>query len=134
MRAYSDDLRQRVLHLYDSGKRTREIGRLLDVSESWCRRVKQRRHDPRKVVGGSEPKLDVAAREQVVAWVAERSDRTLAELQALIRERLGIRVCEATVWNVLRELKLTLKKSRSSRASSSGPTSPRHARRSSPRS
>ncbi len=67
MRVYSDDLRQRVIHLYDAGKRTREIGRLLDVSESWCRRVKQLRGQPRKKIGGGDSKLDAAARQQVAA-------------------------------------------------------------------
>jgi len=41
--AYGQALKDRVLRFYDQGKQTKEIAERLDVSPSWCRRVKQDR-------------------------------------------------------------------------------------------
>ena len=109
---YSEDLRARVLRLYDQGWKTRAIARTLGLSESWCRRVKQRRHEPRPKVGGGKPKLDDRARLTLAQWVHQTPDATLEELRQRLADRLGLRVSIGTVWNTLRRLKLTLKKSR----------------------
>lgn len=43
MRAYSPDLRQRILPDCDRGQTTRVVATKYSVSESWVRRLKQRR-------------------------------------------------------------------------------------------
>ena len=110
--AYSTDLRERVLGLYDEGHRTKAVSKRLKVSAAWARRVKQRRHDPPKSVGGSAPKLDRSARERLSSWVGEKPDATLEELRARVREELGVSVSVGCLWNTLRGMKLTFKKSR----------------------
>jgi transposase len=45
MKAYSMDLRKRVLAMCDAGRPTCEVARVLDVSEAWVRRLKQRRQE-----------------------------------------------------------------------------------------
>ena len=110
--AYSADLRERVLALYDEGHKTKKVCERLKVSPAWARRVKQRRHAPPKSVGGSAPKLDEAARGRVSAWVDERPDATLEELRARVRDELGVSVSVGCLWNTLRSMKLTFKKSR----------------------
>lgn len=110
--AYGKALRDRVLILYDEGMRTRVIARQLRVSESWCRRVKQRRHEPARKIGGSAPKLNEAARGQLAAWIEQQPDATLEELRARILAELKIRVSIGALWNTLRRMKLTFKKSR----------------------
>ena len=110
--AYSADLRERVLALYDEGHKTKKVCERLRVSPAWARRVKQRRHDPPKSVGGSAPKLDESARARLSGWVDERPDATLEELRARVREELGVSVSVGCLWNTLRSMRLTFKKSR----------------------
>jgi transposase len=110
--AYSLDLRERVLALYDDGLKTKAVAERLRVSRSWARRVKQRRHEPPRSVGGSEPKLDAAARAKLLAWVRERPDATLEELRRRMAADVGVRVSVGCLWNTLRAVKLTFKKSR----------------------
>ena len=110
--AYSMDLRERVLALYDEGVKTKPISKQLRVSPAWARRVKQRRHEPPKKIGGSSPKLDEAARIKLLSWVEERPDATLEQLRQRVRDHLGITVSIGCLWNTLRRLKLTFKKSR----------------------
>lgn len=110
--AYSDDLRQRVLALYDEGKKTKQVAEQLRVSRPWARRVKQRRDEPPRTVGGSTPKLDRAARQKLLAWVEEKPDATLEELRSRVRRELKVQVSVGCLWNTLRQLRLTFKKSR----------------------
>ena len=61
MDAYSLDLRKRVLKDADAGLGTREVALKYDVSESWVRRLKQRRREsgeiaPRSSRNGVQPK------------------------------------------------------------------------------
>lgn len=110
--AYSTDLRDRVLALYDEGVPTKRVAAQLRVSPAWARRVKQRRGEPPRRVGGSRPKLDAAARGTLASWVDERPDATLAELRTRLAGDLGLAVSIGTVFNALRALRLSYKKSR----------------------
>lgn len=110
--AYSIDLRQRVLDLYDEGLKTKQIAERLRVSRPWARRVKQRRGEPPRRVGGSRPKLDAAARRALGAWVDERPDATLEELRGRVGAELDLDVSVGCLWNTLRAMRLTFKKSR----------------------
>lgn len=127
MKAYSMDLRQRVIGACDAGKPTKEVAETFGVSRSWVRRLKQQRRErgdvlPRKGGGSRGRKID---RERLAALVKEQPDATLAEL----RDRLGVAVTQWSVCKALRELRLSYKKSRCTRPSGSGRTSPRPARR-----
>lgn len=110
--AYSADLRQRVLDLYDEGAKTKQVAERLRVSRPWARRVKQRREQPARAVGGSRPKLDAAARRTLAAWVDERPDATLEEIRSRLCDELALVVSVGCLWNTLRAMKLTFKKSR----------------------
>src|SRR5258707_10083179 len=98
MRPYSQDLRDRVLAAVDEGLTTRVVAARFSVSESWVRRLKQRRAatgetTPRPFGQGRVPfhrRHEAAIR----AAVAERPQRTLAELRA----HLGVRVQLSTLW------------------------------------
>lgn len=110
--AYGIALKKRVLDLYDKGLSTPKIAEQLLVSRSWARRVRQRRNEPPRKISGGKPKLDVAARKQVAAWVAEKPDATLEELRARVKAELNIQVSIGCMWKTLRDMKLTFKKSR----------------------
>src|SRR5512141_1991863 len=121
MRAYSMDLRERVLADCDAGQTTKPVAEKYGVSRTWVRSLKQRRREtgeiaPRKG-GGRKRKID---RVRLAELVRQDPDATLSEL----RERLAIRCALSAIWTVLRELKVTFKKSRCGPRSRIVPTSP----------
>src|SRR5947209_5004482 len=111
MRAYSVDLRQRVLAACDDGMGTAEVAETFAVSQSWVRRVKQRRREagelaPR-VRGRTGPAPILAAHRGRLAELAQAApDLSAAEY----RDRLGVAAAPVTVWRALRALGLTFKK------------------------
>jgi transposase len=110
--AYGQAMRRRVLAFYDEGLPTLVIARRLCVSPAWCRRVKQRRDEPPRTIGGRPFKLDAAARETLARWLAEQPDLTLEELRTRLADQRGVAVSTGALWNTLRRMKLSLKKSR----------------------
>lgn len=109
-RAYSPDLRARVLAAYDRGMKTRPIADLFGVSASWARRVKQRRRETgetsaRRVGSPGIIKVD---RARLTQLVREDPDATLEEL----RDRLGIECAISTICMALQVLGFTRKKRR----------------------
>ena len=110
-RAYSMDLRERVLAAHDKGMKAGEVTQRYEVSESWLYKILKRRREtgsiePLKGKPGPEPKLAEHSK-RLLKLVQEQPDATLEEL----REKLGVPVCLTTVWNALRAMGLTLKKS-----------------------
>jgi transposase len=130
MRAYSLDLRQRVAEACDEGALSRpEIAALFLVSESWIRRLLQRRRAtgslaPQPHAGGRPASLSAAQRQRLAALVAADADATLAELA----RRLRVSVSVPTIWRALVQLDLPRKKSPSPPPSAIGPTSSNNAR------
>jgi transposase len=122
MEAYSMDLRKRVLAACDSGKQTKEVAELFSVSPAWVRRLKQRRREdgtiePRPIPGG-KPKLDETCRAKVLQMVNDKPDSTLHQLRERIEQELNIRISIGALWETLRQMKLSFKKSRRTRPSS----------------
>jgi len=105
---YSQDLRDRVLAAYDRGMQTRQIVKMLEVSGSWARHVKQRRRETGKTtalpMGGIRVvKIDL---EKLRELVAAQPDATIFELH----ERLGAACGRSAVAMALVRLNLTRKK------------------------
>ena len=120
MKSYSMDLRERILRDCDGGLETRVVATKYDVSESWVRRLKQRRREtgevaPRRAGSRREPKWQAHA-DRLQQLVAERPDATLEEL----RDELGVALSTTTLWRALRALQLTFKKKSSARPSKIG--------------
>jgi transposase len=109
--AYGQALKDRVLRYYDEGMKTKEIAERLKLSRSWCRRVRQRRHDPPLKIGGGHFKLDDTGRDALAGWVKEQPDATLEELQQRCLAELQVSISIGALWNTLRRMKLSLKKS-----------------------
>jgi transposase len=113
MKAYSMDLRERVLADCDAGVNTHDVALRYRVSKSWVRRLKQRRREsgevaPRSSYNGKQPKWLPYA-EQLQQLVREQPDATLEEL----RRQLAIEISVPTLCRALRALQLTFKKSAS---------------------
>jgi len=109
MRAYSMDLRERVIAACDAGQGSTAVAKKFSVSPSWVRRLKQHRRErgdlrPRTGGGSRGRKID---RERLQQLVQQQPDATLLEL----RDRLGIKVTPWAISKALRELGLTFKKS-----------------------
>ena len=117
-RPYDNDLRRTFLAAYAAGKGTQaELALLFGVSVGWvekvCRQQRQTGQMERiEQRHGPVSRVDGAAKACLLKAMVERPDLTLAELQKILAEQQGIRLCVAQVFNVLKQLKVRLKKSR----------------------
>lgn len=133
MEAYSKDLRERVLRDCDAGLTTRVVATKYDVSESWVRRLKQRRREtgetlPRRA-GSPRPARWLQYVDRLQELVRAQPDITLAELRDAIDGALSIQ----TLSRALRALRWTFKKKSSTRRSRTGRTFRRVASNGKPR-
>lgn len=116
MKPYSKDLRERVFADCDKGLGTRAVATKYSVSESWIRRILQRRRggelEPRVGRTGPKPSWEGYA-DRLREMIAKAPDATLAEL----REQLELRVALSTLWRAVNALGLTVKKKRRERPS-----------------
>jgi transposase len=112
MRAYSNDLRERLVAAVERGDYPlHELADLFSVSLAFLVRLLQRQRrtgsvHPEPHAGGPTPKLDAAAHARLRALVRDPPDATLAEL----RERLGIAGSLLTIARALKRQRLTRKK------------------------
>lgn len=109
MRAYSMDLRTRVLEACDSGDGTKAVAERFRVSQAWVRRLKQRRREagetaPRTPTRKPSPRL--AHVEAIRQAVARCPGITLEGIKA----ELKLAVSLTTLWRITRDAGLTLKK------------------------
>jgi transposase len=122
MKAYSMDVRERVLAACDENEATKVVAQRFNVSPAWVRRLKQHRRErgdisPRKGGGSRGFKID---RRQLSRLINEQPDATLAEL----RQRLSVSVSLWSICRALKQLKYSYKKSRSTPPSRTGPMLP----------
>jgi transposase len=128
-RAYSADLRERVLAACEAGEgRQSEIARLYRIGgrtlSGWLKVArKEGRRSPKPRRGGRPPVG--GERETLAGLVAERNDATLAEYADLLAERTGIRRSPSALCRALKALGLVRKKRRSRPPSATARTWPR---------
>jgi transposase len=114
VKAYPQELRDRVLEAQDTGESSTAVGRRLRVSPAYVRRVWQRRRQggettARPAGGPRHLKLD----RDLLAWLqAEKPDATIVEIQHLLADRFGVRVATGTICQALKGLRLSFKRSR----------------------
>jgi transposase len=119
MKAYSMDLRERVVAACAARDRTREqIASRFSVSVSWIRDLLRRRRQtgsiaPRPRGGGRPPAFDAAAAGRLREAVRADADATLEELG----RAAGVACSPPAVYRALRRLGITRKKSRGGRPS-----------------
>jgi transposase len=122
MKAYSIDLRERILDAVDSGRYSQaEVAERFEVSLSFVEQLLRRR----RVTGSIAPTVYTPGPKRVLepyrAWiraaVAARPDSTLAELCDRLGEEHAVRAHPSMMWRELARLRLPLKKSRSTTAS-----------------
>jgi transposase len=128
-RAYSEDLRAKVLAAVDRGQGVYPVAALFGVSVSYIYKALARRRASGVATtlparGQPGRKLD-GHLEALRGQIAAHPDATLAELVAWVRRQCGVTVCVATMWATLNSLGITLKKRRATPPSRSVRTSPR---------
>jgi transposase len=124
MKAYSTDLRQRVLAACDALDATRDqIAERFSVSVAWIRRLIQQRREtgsiePKPRGGGRAPAFDSVAAAKLRQAVSDDDDATLLELA----QAAGVTCCASAVHRALVRLGITRKKSRGGRPSRTTPS------------
>jgi transposase len=113
------DLRRRVLADCQVGHTFASIARKYTVPAEWVRQFYRRFERTGEVAARRQP-FHVRHEAALRAAVADRPDRTLADLRA----HLGVEVSIGTLWHALHALKISFKKRRSGRPSGSDRMSP----------
>jgi transposase len=114
--SYSQDLRDRVLAAVDGGMAVRQAASIFGVSIAYIYKALIRRrltgdsgvnpnrgHRPRKL----SPDQELA----LAAHIRSRPSITLAQVQAWLRAEHGISLSTGAIWNAVRRLGLSFKKS-----------------------
>lgn len=123
-KAYSDDLRERVVAAMQSGESCRRVAARFGVAPSsavkWTNRARRTGSvSPAKMGGYRRPLLE-PHRDWLLEQVRNCPHVTLAALQDLLAER-GVTVSHDTVWRFLRGCGFSFKKRRWSRTSANAP-------------
>lgn len=115
-KAYSRDLRERVITAVETGASRREAAERFEVSVAsavkWLQRWYQQRSAAPKPRGGSVSPLEEFAVE-ILDLIAQRPDLTLVETVAELRKR-RIKTSRSSLWRFLDRHNITLKKSAAS--------------------
>lgn len=120
-RAYSDDLRRKLLEAHAAGKGTlRELAERFGVSVPWAWKVSaahKRSGVVERALQSRHGRPSRVDRAQVMALLKSKPDLVLRELREELERTTGVAVSHTQMWRVVRELGLRLKKSRSTPAS-----------------
>jgi transposase len=118
-KAYSNDLRRKLLEAYDRGEGSlRELAERFGVSSPYAWKISAQRKRTGQVERveqrhGPESKVTGTVEQQLRTWVRQQPDLTLVEIQERLWETARLPVSVARVWQVLRRMKLRLKKNHS---------------------
>jgi transposase len=108
MKAYSEDLRRKILQAVDRGMPKSVAAKTFGVSRASVKRYAAARREGRplspKKHPGSKPKLDERARKLLEADVEERPAITLKERCHFLEEMVGVSVSESTLSRLLRKM------------------------------
>jgi transposase len=116
-KAYSDDLRRKVLERHEKGEDTLEdladqfgvsLGWAYKISAAFSRTGKMERSLPARV--GRKRKATPEIEQFISETVRARSDITLAELQAMLYEKQQLELSIGALWNLVDRLGLRFKK------------------------
>ena len=120
MKAYSLDLRQKIVDTYAAGNLSqRQLAKQFRVALSFVEKLlKQHRETgniaPKQRLNQTPTKLNDEQLQVLEHLVEENNDATLAELRDLLEQKTGVRIGRSTVDRMLRKLDLTVKKNTAS--------------------
>lgn len=129
-KAYSDDLRRKVLQRYAEGEETLEelaerfgvsLGWVAKISSSYGRTGKMERQLP--VGAGRKRKATPEIEQSVREAIRARSDITLAELQSMLYGKQRFELSIGALWNLVDRLGLRFKKKPARQSAGTGKSS-----------
>jgi transposase len=119
-RAYSDDLRRKILQTYERSRVSyQKLAERFGVSRSYVHRIHQQQERTGKMErvpqsrNGRPSRLTEEIRAAMRRWIAVQPDLTLVELQQRLKEKFDMSVSLGQIWLVLKAMGLRLKKSHS---------------------
>jgi transposase len=118
-RGYSDDLRRKYLGAYDRGEGTLgELALRFGVSQGWGWKISAARNrtgQMERVIGrrGRRSQVTIEIAERIRDGFRAQPDTTLADLQQRLQREEGLLLSIGRLWQLLRQLGLRLKRSRS---------------------
>ncbi len=128
MRAYSSDLRERIVRAVDQGRSQREAARLFSVGVSSVKRYLQRRAQTgslaQRPIPGGVRRIGPEQEAALDAQVAAAPEATMAEHCARWEAEQGQRVSRSTLGRAIRRLGWTRKQGRWVRVSATKPPAP----------
>lgn len=114
VKAYSNDLRERVAQSVLSGRTVRETAQLFGVSVAsavkWSQRLRETGTAASRPRGGRRPRILAGEQAWILARMAEQPDLTMRALALELRERGFLTVSHNTVWKQLRAAGFSFKK------------------------
>ena len=126
-RAYSLDLRERVVAAVAAGESCRSVAATFKVSVAsvvkWSQRFRATGSAAARPMGGNRPYVLSSERDWLLKRLAEQPDVTLRALLAELAER-GIKVSYYAVWHFFEHEGISFKKKACAPASRIVPTSP----------
>ena len=120
MKAYSIDLRQKIVDAYAEGNVSqRQLAKQFRVALSFIEKLlKQHRETgniaPKKRLHQTPTKLNAEQLKVLGHLVEENNDATLEELRDLLEQKTGVRIGRSTVDRMLGKLEFTVKKNSTS--------------------
>ena len=113
--SYSQDLRDRVLAAVDGGVAVRRAAATFGVSVSYIYKAMIRRRltgdsGPNRKRGHRPRKLTPAQEAALAARIEARRGTTLMQLQAWLLAEHGVKLSTGALWNAVRRLGLSFKK------------------------
>ena len=115
VKAYSDDLRDRVVAAVRGGLSCRQAAQRFDIAAStaikWVRRWRQTGSVSALPQGGDNRSQRIEAhREAIMTLVEQTPDITLAEIVGHLKQTCALDVAPSTIWRFLARQELTFKK------------------------
>jgi len=116
-RAYSDDLRRKLLEAYEAGAGSlRELATRFRVSWGYSKKIRGQqlrtgqKTRPVQSQHGPVSRVTVPVQQQLRAAVRQQPDLTLGELQQRVQQATGVRLSKSLAWWWLQQLGLGRKK------------------------
>ena len=120
MRAYSLDLRERVVAAYEKGEQSiAEIAARFSVGQTFLKKMLRQKRETGSLEclpprSGAKKRLQAKDRAFLSKQIKENPDATLAELQEVLESKQKVSVSRATLGRELKVLRLPRKKNHSS--------------------
>ena len=114
MKAYSEDLRRKIVQAVGGGMGKREVARTLGVSPSSIKRYVGMAHQGRSLTPkkppGLRPKIDEQGKRLLQADLEERPAATLPQRREFLQRMAGVRVSDSTISRAIKRLGWSRKK------------------------